>query len=178
MSQRPFDTGPDDAGLADHLVEGQHLIDLAALFVERYSYDRFMSDELVHYSGSMLIIRLREVANRLPQHFRDSHPDVPWRAIVGMGRFITHERANRADPEPVHPVRHRPARHSYPVRLVQRQGNDRATNEPFAVVMQLGDKTELQNRWYPSAVQRIENTLVPDWERNHPSQRAIVRRTR
>jgi len=101
VSQRPFDTGPDDAALADHLVEGQHLIDLAASFVERYSYDRFMSDELVHYSGSMLIIRLREVANRLPQHFKDSHPDVPWRAIIGMGRFITHERANRADPDAV-----------------------------------------------------------------------------
>jgi len=30
----------------------------------------------------------------------------------------------------------------------------------------------------PTPVQRIENTLVPDWERNHPNQRAIVRRTR
>ena len=43
MSQRAFETGPDDAGLADHLVEGQHLIDLAALLVDRYFYDRFMS---------------------------------------------------------------------------------------------------------------------------------------
>lgn len=101
MSQRPFETGPDDAGLADHLVEGQHLIDLAALLVDHYPYDRFMSDELVQNSGSMLIIRLREVANRLPQHFKDSHPDVPWRAIIGMERFITHERAIRADPDAV-----------------------------------------------------------------------------
>ena len=101
MSQRPFDTGPDDAGLADHLVEGQHLVDLAALLVERYSYDRFLSDVLVQNSGSMLIIRLREVANRLPQHFKDSHPDVPWRAIIGMGNIIAHQYTIRADPDAV-----------------------------------------------------------------------------
>lgn len=55
---------------------------------------------------------------------------------------------------------------------------DTATNEQFAVVMLMGDKAELQNLWYPAKVTHIENTLVPTWERAHPSHRAIVRRTR
>lgn len=44
--------------------------------------------------------------------------------------------------------------------------------------MLMGDKTALQNLWYPAKVTHIENTLVPTWERAHPSHQAIVRRTR
>ena len=55
---------------------------------------------------------------------------------------------------------------------------DTSTNEEFAVVMLIGDKTKLGNNWYPSKVTAIENTLVPDWERNNPNHHAQVRRTR
>lgn len=44
---------------------------------------------------------------------------------------------------------------------------DTGTNEEFAVVMLMGDKTALGNNWYPSKVAAIENTLVPDWERTN-----------
>jgi hypothetical protein len=56
--------------------------------------------------------------------------------------------------------------------------NDRSTNEEFAVVILMGDKTQLGNNWYPSKVNAIESTLVPDWERTNPNQQAQVRRTR
>ncbi len=55
---------------------------------------------------------------------------------------------------------------------------DRPTGEELAVVMLLGDKSDLKNHWYPTKVQRIEMTLVPDWERANPSHHATVRRTR
>lgn len=55
---------------------------------------------------------------------------------------------------------------------------DANTNEEFAVVMLMGDKTKLGNNWYPSKVTTIENTLVPDWERTNPNHHAQVRRTR
>lgn len=55
---------------------------------------------------------------------------------------------------------------------------DTATREDLAVVMLMGDKAELQNHWYPAKVAHIENTLVPAWERTHPTHQAIVRRTR
>ncbi len=55
---------------------------------------------------------------------------------------------------------------------------DTGTRNEVAVVMLMGDKTELQNHWYPAKVARIENILVPAWERTHPTHRAILRRTR
>jgi len=55
---------------------------------------------------------------------------------------------------------------------------DATTHEEVAVVMLMGDKTRLQSQWYPAKVAHIENTLVPGWERTHPTHRAIVRRTR
>lgn len=55
---------------------------------------------------------------------------------------------------------------------------DTTTQQELAVVMLMGDKTRLQNQWYPTKVQHIETKLVPDWERANPSHRATVRRTR
>ncbi len=55
---------------------------------------------------------------------------------------------------------------------------DQATNEELAVVMLIGDKTQLKSRWYPAKVQQIEAVLVPEWERAHPTQRANPGRTR
>ena len=55
---------------------------------------------------------------------------------------------------------------------------DIAQSDELAVVMLMGDKTDLGNNWYPAKVAYIENTLAPSWEQAHPSHRAIVRRTR
>lgn len=55
---------------------------------------------------------------------------------------------------------------------------DESSSEEVAVVMLMGDKTALGNNWYPSKVNDIENRLVPDWERAHPTHRAQVRRAR
>lgn len=71
------------------------------MLVDRFSYEAFMSDELIQNSASMLVIRLRDVANRLPQQFKDGHPDVPWRSIIGMGDIVAHDDAIRADPDTV-----------------------------------------------------------------------------
>ncbi|CAN5894700.1 hypothetical protein BH23ACT2_BH23ACT2_31610 [soil metagenome] len=50
--------------------------------------------------------------------------------------------------------------------------------DDLAVVMLMGDKTELKNRWYPTRVQHIETSLVPGWQRANPTHHARVRRTR
>ncbi|MBK5223454.1 MAG: hypothetical protein JJE52_11390 [Acidimicrobiia bacterium] len=55
---------------------------------------------------------------------------------------------------------------------------DITTNDELAVIMLMGDKAELKNHWYPAKVKHIEDVLVPGWERNHPTHRAVVRRTR
>lgn len=55
---------------------------------------------------------------------------------------------------------------------------DSASRDHLAVVMLIGDKTTLQNHWYPANVARIENVLVPGWQRANPTHQPIVRRTR
>lgn len=55
---------------------------------------------------------------------------------------------------------------------------DASINEQFPVVMLMGDKSKLQNHWYPAKVNHIENTLVPSWERANRQHRAIARRAR
>ena len=44
-----------------------------------------------------------------------------------------------------------------------------------AVVMLVGDKTQLGNEWYRSVVRQIEGTMIGEWHRHQPSQRAQVR---
>ena len=55
---------------------------------------------------------------------------------------------------------------------------DASDSAEVAVVMLIGDKTTLGNRWYPQAVTQIETRLIPTWERNNPHHRARLRRTR
>jgi hypothetical protein len=55
---------------------------------------------------------------------------------------------------------------------------DTETGEELAVVMLMGDKTGLNNDWYPAKVQQIELTQVPEWDKANPSHKARVRRTR
>ena len=48
----------------------------------------------------------------------------------------------------------------------------------FAVVMLMGDKTRLGSYWYPAQVKKIEDQLIPGWERSNPGHHARIRRTR
>ena len=54
--------------------------------------------------------------------------------------------------------------------------DDRSGGEPVAVVMLIGDKTTLGNDWYPTIVQLIDNTLIPEWVRRHPTHEPRRRR--
>ena len=47
-----------------------------------------------------------------------------------------------------------------------------------AVVMLVGDKTQLGNEWYRSVVRQIEGIMIGEWHQHQPSQRAQVRRIR
>ncbi|MDY7106773.1 MAG: hypothetical protein S0880_36825 [Actinomycetota bacterium] len=48
----------------------------------------------------------------------------------------------------------------------------------YALVLFIGDKTDLGNAWYPRAVTRIEGTMIPVWEGQHPGHRARPKRRR
>lgn len=56
---------------------------------------------------------------------------------------------------------------------------DTENGTEVAVIMFIGDKTDLGNDWYPSAIQRIDNaSMVTEWTRTHPAHQAQTRRPR
>jgi len=56
------------------------------------------------------------------------------------------------------------------------RADHRALRGEVAVVMLVGDKTQLGNEWYPSVVRQIEGTMIGEWHQHRPSHHARVRR--
>ncbi len=53
-----------------------------------------------------------------------------------------------------------------------------SSGDELPVVMLMGDKTLLGNRWYPSKVVQVETQMIRQWEAEHPGYAARVKRTR
>ena len=63
--------------------------------IERYmkgvSMSELMADDMRDYAVVKNIEIIGEAANMLTFEFRSSHPETPWKMIVGMRNYITHE---------------------------------------------------------------------------------------
>jgi len=59
---------------------------------------RFDDDWIVQRAAKNVVTEFAETANRLPIQFRENHPDVPWRAVLGMRNRVVHV-YERTDPE-------------------------------------------------------------------------------
>lgn len=100
------------------------------------------------------------------------HPDAISHPIV-TSRFQTFA-LRRTPPTKVTPYADRP-----PVlRIPYVWFSDRGSGQDVGVVMLAGDKTARGNEWYPAVVNRIDNTMIPEWERTHPGFEAKTRRSR
>jgi len=53
---------------------------------------------------------------------------------------------------------------------------DEPSHEEIAVLMLIGDRTHDGNLWYPKAIRRIQDTLVPMWVRANPKHSPRERR--
>ena len=127
------------------------------------------SEEFMELFGEItaLLLALEDFGHDIEGEHSDdaSHPIV-------ISRFQTF--ALRRTP----PTRFTPYAHSQPVLRIPYVWFDETGGEPLAVVMLAGDKSELGNAWYPSIVQQIEGTMIPEWEHRNPKHKAQVRRTR
>ena len=56
-------------------------------------HDRFtdLSDDDQRRIARSLVIDLSAAAERLPQNFRDAHPEIDWRGIRAVRNFIAHD---------------------------------------------------------------------------------------
>jgi uncharacterized protein with HEPN domain len=63
---------------------------LAQDFVAGLSFERFRDHRLFFYAVTRALEIISEAARRLPAELRERHPELPWRAIMGVGNVYRH----------------------------------------------------------------------------------------
>jgi uncharacterized protein with HEPN domain len=51
----------------------------------------FDSDEILRLALTHMVQVIGEAAGHVSQSFRSTHPEIPWRAIVGMRQKVVHD---------------------------------------------------------------------------------------
>ena|SRR5215471_204538 len=82
----------DRAGLA--LTDIRDNARLAQEFVAGMSAEDFSEDRRTFYAVTRCLEIVSEAARRLPSELRDRHPELPWRAIMGVGNVYRHDYDN------------------------------------------------------------------------------------
>jgi uncharacterized protein with HEPN domain len=75
----------------------EHTIDTANKaigFVTGLSRDDFDNDELLRLAITHLLQIIGEAARRVSLDFRNTHSEIPWKAIVGMRSKVVHDYLN------------------------------------------------------------------------------------
>jgi uncharacterized protein with HEPN domain len=57
----------------------------------------FKDDPRTQYAVQRALEIISEASRRLPQELRDRHPQLPWRAIMGVGNVYRHDYDNVAE---------------------------------------------------------------------------------
>ena len=67
---------------------------LARAFVEGLTEESLQADLLRFYAVTRCLEIISEASRRLPTAVRDSHPELPWRDIMGVGNVYRHDYDN------------------------------------------------------------------------------------
>lgn len=54
------------------------------------TFEAFLADDKTQDAIMFNLIVLGEAANRIPEEFRDNHPEIPWSSIIGTRNVIVH----------------------------------------------------------------------------------------
>jgi uncharacterized protein with HEPN domain len=82
MSKRPI-----DLLLSDML----DAIDRVLQYIEGLSFDAFSNDQKTIDAVVRNLEIVGEAANRLPDDFKEKHPEVEWHKVVGLRNRIIHD---------------------------------------------------------------------------------------
>lgn len=74
------------------------------------------------------------------------------------------------------PTRFTPYASDRPVMRIAYVWGKEADGSEAAVVMLMGDKSDLGNTWYEGTVRQIEESMISEWEHRHPQLRIQLRR--
>ena len=81
----------------------EHIIDYCDQIeetIQRFgnSYDIFSSDAIYRNAAALCVLQIGELAGKLTDEFRLSHPGAPWRQIRGIRNIVAHSYGT-VDPE-------------------------------------------------------------------------------
>jgi uncharacterized protein with HEPN domain len=62
-----------------------------AEFTAGVKYSRFEQDKLLRSAVERQFLILGEAARQVSNGFREGHPEVPWRGLVGLRNVLAHE---------------------------------------------------------------------------------------
>jgi uncharacterized protein with HEPN domain len=79
---------------------------LAQGFVAELSQEAFEADRRTFYAVTRCLEIISEASRRLPAALRDRHPELPWRAIMGIGNVYRHDYDNVAEDQVWRTVHH------------------------------------------------------------------------
>lgn len=80
-----------------------HMLDMTRRAVEALkgkSRADFDADDILRLGLTHLVQVIGEAAHRVSEEFREKHPEIPWRKIVGMRHRIVHDYM-RVDEDPL-----------------------------------------------------------------------------
>jgi len=78
----------------DDLVYVGHMLDMTrkiVTVVKTRTRADFDSDEILRLALTHMVQVIGEAAGHVSQSFRSTHPEIPWRAIVGMRQKVVHD---------------------------------------------------------------------------------------
>ena len=81
---------PEDRDLA-HLWDMREFAQDAASIAEGLTLERLRSNRHDQLALAKAIELIGEAASRVSSEYRDSHPELPWSAIIGMRHRLVHD---------------------------------------------------------------------------------------
>jgi uncharacterized protein with HEPN domain len=72
----------------------RHNILAAQRFTAGLTFEQFKQSDLHFYAVMRALEIVSEAARRLPESFRDKHPELPWKQIMGIGNVLRHDYDN------------------------------------------------------------------------------------
>jgi|SRR3989338_1553877 len=81
----------------DDLVYAGHMLDMAkkALdLVRGKNRQDYNSDEVLRFALAHLLQVIGEAARHVSKDFSSAHPEIPWKAIIGMRHKVVHDYMN------------------------------------------------------------------------------------
>jgi uncharacterized protein with HEPN domain len=60
-------------------------------FLEGVKYDRFTKDKMLQSAVERQMEIIGEAARRISAEFKQEHPEIPWRNIIGLRNILVHE---------------------------------------------------------------------------------------